>query len=70
MAKLVVRNASGNAVIDMTLWRRENEAFACEAGFVPGDYRVDASTPSGRRGEASFQVGEKTAGEPVRVELR
>jgi hypothetical protein len=68
--RLSVRDASGKAVIETMVRVRAGEPFAIEPGFRPGDYRLEASTPSGRRGSAAFTVAADGPGEPLIVELQ
>jgi hypothetical protein len=68
--RLSVRDASGKAVIETMVRVRAGEPFAIEPGFRPGDYRLEASTPAGRRGSAAFTVAADGPGEPLIVELQ
>ena len=67
---VTVVDSAGKTVLSANAYRRRGANVAV-LGFAtrPGKYRVKASTDSGKRAEATIEVGTKR-GEPVRMVLR
>jgi hypothetical protein len=67
---VVVRDAAGKTCIDHHASSNGSEPLDYELAYAPGEYTVEATTRSGRRGTASFRVDAEAPGETVVVRVR